>query len=94
MFLGGKQVEPILSIVIFWRRDTSHVKFEWIDSKWDLDKDLNQTTSEIDKTLGRLIKSSETLTYEAFVKVCIYFKCFLKYHFKLRLYIVIFPYSN
>lgn len=69
MFVGGKQMEPILSIVIFWRMDTSHVKFEWIDSKWDLDKDLNQTTSEIDKTLGRLIKSSETFGYEAFVKV-------------------------
>lgn len=74
-------MEPMLSIVIFWRKDTSHVKFEWIDSKWDLDKDLNQTTSEIDKTLGRLIKSSETLAYDAFVKV---FQFYLKSIFCLN----------
>lgn len=68
-FVEGKEVEPVLSIVIFWRRDTSHVKFEWVGSKWDVDKDLNQTTSELEKTLGRLVKSSEALAYEAFVKV-------------------------
>lgn len=73
LVIDGKQVEPVLSIVILWRRDTSHVKFEWIESKWNVEKDLNQTTSELEKTLGRLVKSSEALSNEAFVKVSIYY---------------------
>lgn len=30
---------PLLRIVIIWRRDTSHVKYEWLDSEWSVQQD-------------------------------------------------------
>lgn len=58
-------MEPLLRIVILWRRDTSHVKYEWITDKWD----LNDTTQKLESTISRLLRSSEALSYEAFVNV-------------------------
>lgn len=57
-----------MSIVILWRKDTSHVKYEWITDKWEVENDLNYTTQKLENTISRLLKSSEALTYEAFVK--------------------------
>ncbi|KAJ3642615.1 hypothetical protein Zmor_025378 [Zophobas morio] len=63
----GEFVEPLLRIVILWRRDTSHIKYEWITDKWEWETNLNQTTQKLDSTISRLLRSSEALTYEAFV---------------------------
>lgn len=60
-------MEPLLRIVILWRRDTSHIKYEWITDKWEWETNLNQTTQKLDSTISRLLRSSEALTYEAFV---------------------------
>lgn len=57
----------MLRIVILWRRDTSHVKYEWINDKWEWEKNLNQTTQKLESTISRLLRSSEALTYEALV---------------------------
>lgn len=65
LFLEDNFIEPLLRIVILWRRDTSHVKYEWITEKWD----LNDTTQKLETTISRLLRSSEALSYEAFVKV-------------------------
>nr|CAH7732819.1 unnamed protein product [Callosobruchus chinensis] len=64
----GHNVEPLLGIVIMWRKDTSHIKYEWISSKWEVEKNLNDTTSQLERTISRLLKSTETFSYEAFVK--------------------------
>jgi DnaJ family protein C protein 16 len=63
----GEFVEPLLRVVILWRRDTSHVKYEWISDKWEWENNLNQTTQKLDSTISRLLRSSEALTYEASV---------------------------
>lgn len=70
----GQSIEPLLSIVIIWRRDTSHIKYEWLSEKWETEKDLNHTTLKLESTISRLLKSSEALSYDALVKV----SCFLK----------------
>lgn len=70
LFTEGKSVEPLLRIVILWRRDTSHVKYEWVEDKWQFeDTNLNDSTQKLENTISRLLRSSEALTYEAFVKV-------------------------
>ncbi|XP_969135.2 dnaJ homolog subfamily C member 16 isoform X1 [Tribolium castaneum] len=63
----GEDVEPLLRIVILWRRDTSHVKYEWVNDKWEWENNLNQTTQKLESTISRLLRSSEALTYEALV---------------------------
>lgn len=68
-FLEGQLIEPLLGIVILWRKDTSRVKYEWLSSKWEIEENLNDTTSLLESTINRLLRSSEKPTYEAFVKV-------------------------
>ncbi|XP_025835786.1 dnaJ homolog subfamily C member 16-like [Agrilus planipennis] len=65
---SGKEIEPLLRIVIIWRRDTSQVKYEWLPDKWEIENDLNETVNKLETTISKLLKSSEALTYEAFVK--------------------------
>uniref|UniRef100_A0A1A9ZXJ7 Thioredoxin domain-containing protein n=1 Tax=Glossina pallidipes TaxID=7398 RepID=A0A1A9ZXJ7_GLOPL len=74
----GSSDDKLLRIVILWRRDTSRVKYEWINDitlnkrfadNQSLDHVINQTKSQIDSTIQRLLKTSEALTYEAFIKL-------------------------
>lgn len=70
--IDGQDVEPVLSVVILWRRDPSHVKYEWLSEKWESDETkLNATTSKLENTISRLLRSTEALSYEALVKVCV-----------------------
>lgn len=68
-FKDGEHLEPILNVVIIWRKDTSHVKYEWLKSKWKLEPNLNDTTHTLDNKISRILRSTEALNYEAFVKV-------------------------
>lgn len=62
-------MEPLLNVVIFWRKDTSHVKYEWVKCKWQMEPNLNDTTHLLDNTISKILRSTEALSYEAFVKV-------------------------
>lgn len=73
----GSNDDKLLRIVVLWRRDTSHVKYEWVnDANLDLhssghqssDHLINHTKQRIDHTIQKLLKTSEALSYEAFVK--------------------------
>lgn len=64
----GSPEQPILRIVIIWRRDTSHIKYEWLSEAWG-DDSGNETNQRLEETIGRLLRSSEALSYEAVVKV-------------------------
>ncbi|XP_023017800.2 dnaJ homolog subfamily C member 16 l(3)80Fg [Leptinotarsa decemlineata] len=64
----GEIIQPLLRIVILWRKDTSHVKYEWIPGRWEMETNLSDTTLSLEKTLIRLLRSNEVLTNEAFVK--------------------------
>lgn len=63
----GEHVEPLLRIVVIWRRDTSHVKYEWLDDKWECEQTFNDTSHKLETTIRRLLHTSEALTYEALV---------------------------
>lgn len=74
----GSTEEKLLHIVIIWRRDISHIKYEWVSgADLDIEKSppetreqfLNFTKKKLDSAIHRLLKTSEALSYEAFVKV-------------------------
>lgn len=69
--------DNILKIVVIWRRDARHVKFEWIpDAKLEEtssvendEENYNQTKRKIDETVQKLLRSTEALAFEAEVLV-------------------------
>lgn len=66
-----------LKIVIIWRRDTKHIKYEWIhDARLEEttnigndEENYNRTKQKIDETIQKLLRSTEALAFEAIVKV-------------------------
>lgn len=76
--LAEKEIDTLLRVVIIWRRDTSHIKYEWVNGaslhnhqqeNETLDHNFNNTKQKLDDTIQRLLRVSEALTYEARVKV-------------------------
>lgn len=74
--------DMLLRLVVIWRRDTSHIKYEWINGaklninrqeKESEEQTMNQTKQKLDDTIQRLLRSTEALSYEALVKVRIDF---------------------
>ncbi|KAH8292525.1 hypothetical protein KR054_011439 [Drosophila jambulina] len=69
---GSFEKNP-LQIVIIWRRDDKHIKYEWVCgakqyANFVNESLINATNYEISFTVKRLLKSSESLNYEAFVE--------------------------
>ncbi|KAL3269506.1 hypothetical protein HHI36_008572 [Cryptolaemus montrouzieri] len=64
----GSAVEPMLRIVILWRRDVSHVKYEWFNEKWESNYDFNDSFHKLESSISRLLKTNEALSYEGFIK--------------------------
>nr|CAD7444027.1 unnamed protein product [Timema bartmani] len=67
----GSPPEPTLHVVIIWRRDSSHIKYEWLSHMWDTPEthEWNETREHLESTIQRLLHDSEALSYEAVVKV-------------------------
>ncbi|XP_055385041.1 dnaJ homolog subfamily C member 16 isoform X2 [Condylostylus longicornis] len=73
----GSSDDTLLRLVIIWRRDTSHIKYEWVTGtrlsiqKRENESDeqtFNHTKQKLDDTIQRLLRASEALSYEALVK--------------------------
>lgn len=73
----GAEADQLCPIVIIWRYDQTHIKYEWVKgSHLNMDFNLydsneqaiNLTRRYIDKTIQRLLRTSETFSYETFVK--------------------------
>lgn len=65
----GSPMDPLLHIVIIWRRDASHLKYEWlptgcIEATQD-ENQWNETRRNLEHTLQRLLRVSEALPYAA-----------------------------
>lgn len=66
-------MDPLHHIVIIWRRDSSHVKYEWFSTGWFNettvnDVQWNETKLNLEQTIHRLLKSSEALPFAAEVQ--------------------------
>ena len=62
-------MDPLLHIVIIWRRDSNHLKYQWLPNGWiDSNQDenrWNKTRQDLEQTIQRLLRSSEALPYAA-----------------------------
>lgn len=77
----GRPDDTLLRIVVIWRRDMRHVKYEWIhetdlhgNDYQALDNEtyegvVNKTKLKIDSVIQTLLRPNEALSYEAEVKV-------------------------
>ncbi|XP_050304827.1 dnaJ homolog subfamily C member 16 [Anthonomus grandis grandis] len=63
----GKYIEPVLRVLVFWRRDTSLVRYIWAPIKWELEGPLNHTHEKLAETIMKLLKNVENFPYEAYV---------------------------
>lgn len=68
----GSPLEPLLHIVIIWRRDANHLKYEWLSNGWfeaiQDDNKLNETRKNLEQTIQRLLRVTEALPYAAKVE--------------------------
>lgn len=68
----GSPEETVLNVVILWRRDVNHIKYEWMRGGWassHKSPKFNETKDRLESTISKLLKIDESLTYEAVVKV-------------------------
>ncbi|KOC69315.1 DnaJ like protein subfamily C member 16 [Habropoda laboriosa] len=67
----GSPLEPLLHIVIIWRRDANHLKYEWLPTVWieaaQDETQWNETRRNLEQTIQRLLRASEALPYAAVV---------------------------
>ncbi|XP_044593084.1 dnaJ homolog subfamily C member 16 [Cotesia glomerata] len=65
----GSPMEPLLHIVIIWRRDVNNLKYEWLKTRWieptqDENK-WNESRQSLEQTIQRLLRTTEALPYAA-----------------------------
>ncbi|KAL2744675.1 dnaJ subfamily C member 16 isoform X2 [Vespula maculifrons] len=67
----GSPLEPLMHIVIIWRRDSNHLKYEWLSKGWfeaaQDESQWNETRHTLEQTIQRLLCASEALPYAAIV---------------------------
>ncbi|KAI4487511.1 hypothetical protein M0804_005660 [Polistes exclamans] len=67
----GSPLEPLMHIVIIWRRDANHLKYEWLSKGWfeaaQDESQWNETRHTLEQTIQRLLCASEALSYAAIV---------------------------
>ncbi|EFN79950.1 dnaJ homolog subfamily C member 16 [Harpegnathos saltator] len=65
-------LEPLSHIVIIWRRDANHLKYEWLPNGWaDAAQDeriWNETRRHLEKTIQKLLRATEALPYAAVIE--------------------------
>ncbi|XP_001603228.1 dnaJ homolog subfamily C member 16 [Nasonia vitripennis] len=68
----GSPLDPLHHIVIIWRRDSSHINYEWFSAGWTEattdETQWNETRQSLEKTIQRLLRASEALPYAAEVQ--------------------------
>ncbi|KAK2580353.1 hypothetical protein KPH14_001249 [Odynerus spinipes] len=67
----GSPLEPLMHIVIIWRRDANHLKYEWLSKGWfeaaQDESQWNETRHTLEQTIQKLLRASEALPYAAIV---------------------------
>ncbi|GFR00470.1 dnaJ homolog subfamily C member 16 [Trichonephila clavata] len=65
----GAPEDPILHVVLIWRKEHDRVKYQWLEQKWDSEDSVNATKDELKEAVKHLMQSAETLPYDAQVSV-------------------------
>ena len=65
----GSPLDPSLHIVIIWRRDSSHLEYQWLHHDWsetvENDNQWNETRKSLEQMIKKLLYSSEALLHAA-----------------------------
>lgn len=65
----GSPMDPLLHIVIIWRRDANNLKYEWLPNGWidgNQNEDRwNESRQNLEKAIQRLLRTTEALPYAA-----------------------------
>lgn len=78
--LSNGSEDNLLRLVVIWRRDTSHIKYEWVSGvslhvkhleNETNEQSFNATKQKLNESIQRFLRTTETLSYEAEVKVCV-----------------------
>lgn len=86
--LAGTDIESrVLNVVILWRKDVNRVKYEWLPGRWNshVSPQWNETKKTLESTISRLLRTDQSLTSEALVKVI-----FFQFWDQVRLNIIFF----
>ncbi|GIY00298.1 dnaJ homolog subfamily C member 16 [Caerostris darwini] len=66
----GAPEDPILHVVLIWRKEHDRVKYQWLEHKWDINEDsVNATKDELNAAVKHLMQKTETLPYDAQVSI-------------------------
>lgn len=66
----GAPEDPVLHVVLIWRKEHDRVRYQWLDHRWDIKEDvINSTKEELNAAVKHLMQSTETLPYDAKVSV-------------------------
>lgn len=64
---SGSPAEPLLHVVILWRRDTNHIKYEWLSGETDWTASYNETKERLEAAIERILHATQALPHEAVV---------------------------
>lgn len=66
---GNSPDTTALHVVIIWRIDLKNLKYEWVDTKWNIEANkINETQELLRNTIHRLLHAKEVLSYDAVIQ--------------------------
>ncbi|MPC13941.1 DnaJ subfamily C member 16 [Portunus trituberculatus] len=66
---SGSPLETNHHIVILWRKDQNHLKYEWLEGGWEVEPDKQNASQEsLRAAVQRLLHSNEPMPYETVVQ--------------------------
>lgn len=66
---SGSPVETNHHIVILWRKDQNHLKYEWLEEGWEVEPEKHNTSREaLRAAVQRLLHSNEPMPFETVVQ--------------------------
>lgn len=66
----GAPEDPLLHVVLIWRKQHDRVKYQWLEHQWDISQEVvNATKDELNAAVKHLMQSTETLPYDAKVSM-------------------------
>lgn len=67
---SGSPVETNHHIVILWRKDQNHLKYEWLEGGWEVEPEKQNASREsLKAAVQRLLHSNQPMPYETVVQV-------------------------
>ncbi|XP_023241967.1 dnaJ homolog subfamily C member 16-like [Centruroides sculpturatus] len=66
----GAPSDPLLHVVLLWRREQDRVYYQWLNTAWEVEeKKINSSKQELENVLTKLLQTTDALPYN--VKVAL-----------------------